>query len=196
MPPGCFFCFFSRLFVFLFLTVLGLQHVLQFFRPCLLGQPLLVVPLEIGDLPVLQHPNAVGEPVDEISVMGHKEQRPIKVFHRFFDPLSGRNVQVVGWLVQHQEVDALVHEHTQLEPGTLAAGQGVDGLEHVLPLEPEGAQPISCLLSGAILFPQHGVQQRPLRILKLDDLGQAALADGGAIMHPTLVGQLVPQQDF
>ena len=85
---------------------------------------------------------------------------------------------MVGGLVQDEQVDPAVHEHTQAQPGLLPAGQGGHHLEHVLPPELERGQPVPRLLGGAVLSVQHGVHQIAVGPVKVDDLGQVAHSDG------------------
>ena len=103
---------------------------------------------------------------------------------------------MVGGLVQDQEVDLLVHEHAQPQPGLLPAGQGGDRLEYVLPPELEGGQPVAGGLGGAVQLIEHGVQQAALRVVEVDDLGQVAALHRGAHADLPLVGPLLPHQDL
>ena len=100
---------------------------------------------------------------------------------------------MVGGLVQDQKVNLFIHQHTQPQPGLLAAGKGAYGFEHILPLEQEGAQPVPGHLGGQVLFVEHGVVQAPLRMVKADDLGQVAPLDGGSKLDPA-AAVLLPQQ--
>ncbi len=103
---------------------------------------------------------------------------------------------MVGGLVQHQQVDGVHHQHAQLEPGQLAAGEGGHRLEYVLPPETEGGQLVPGLLGGAVLLVDHGVHQAALRVLEPDDLGQIAHLDRGAEADAPLVGALLLEQDL
>ena len=129
--------------------------------------------------------------------MADKQKRPLVGLHRLLNPLPAVDVQVVGRLVQHQQVDLLVHQHAQPQAALLAAGEDGHGLEHVLPPEVEGPQPVPGGLGGhAPLGVEHGVHQVPLGVVKVDDLGQVGGADGGAVFDPALVGPLLVHQDF
>ena len=140
--------------------------------PLLGGPVLLKGPPEINDLSVLQHPDTGGKAVDEVAVVGDKEQIALVALHRLLNPLPAGHVQVVGGLVQDQQIDLLVHEHTQAQAALLPAGEGGHGLEHVLPPEVEGRQPIAGRLGGAVLVVDHGVHQIALRVGEADDLRQ------------------------
>ena len=87
---------------------------------------------------------------------------------------------MVGGLVQNEEIDFAAHEHTELEPGALAAGERGNAFEHILPPEAEGAQPVARLLGLTLALIEHGVHHAALGVLEGDDLGQIGHAHGGA----------------
>ena len=87
----CFLLF--RLFLGLHLPVLGKAHGI--IRNGLIGQL----------------PNPGRKAVDEVPVMGDEEQRAVIGLHRLLNPLPGIDIQVVGGLVQDQEIDLIVHQH-------------------------------------------------------------------------------------
>ena len=78
---------------------------------------------------------------------------------------------MVGGLVQNQQIDFFIHQHTQPQPGLLAAGEIAHAFEHILPLEHEGSQPVPGGLGGAVLFIEHGVVEAALRVVEMNDLG-------------------------
>ena len=65
--------------------------------------------------------------------MGYNKKRSLKLFQRCFQIFSGKNVQMVGRLIQYQEIDALaifsgsihpgLHQPGQIKSAFLAAGQ-------------------------------------------------------------------------
>ena len=130
-------------------------------------------------MPVLQHPDAGGKLLDEVAVVGHEEQVALVVGHRVLDPLPAGNVQMVGGLVQDEQVDLLIHQHAQPQTALLTAGQGGHRLEHVLSPEVEGGQPVAGSLGGAVLIVDHGVHQVALRVGEVDDLGQVTYLYSG-----------------
>ena len=136
------------------------------------GAVFLIPAGEIPDVPVLQEPDPLGELLDKIAVVGYEQQHALKFLDGGLHPLPGSDVQVVGGLIQNQQVDFLIHQHTQPQTGLLAAGEVPHRLEHVLPLEQERAQPVPGHLGSAVLFVEHGVVKAPLRVVKVDDLGQ------------------------
>ena len=178
---------------FLFLRFGRRGQLLLPLPPGLVGR---VIPLEIGDDAVFQGPDAGGEPVDEIPVMGDKEQSALVLLHGFLDPLSGIQIQMVRRLVQDEEVDFFVHQHTKPQAALLPAGEDRDRLEHILPLEEEAAQSVPRLLRVAPGVVDHGVVQAPLRVGKADLLGQIAGLHGDALFHHAAVLGFLPQNDL
>ena len=136
------------------------------------GAVLLIAAGEIPDSSVLQQPDSLGKFLNEVPVVGYEQQHPLEFLDGRLHPFPGGNVQVVGRLIQNQQVDFLVHQHTQPQPGLLTAGQVPHLLEHILPLEQERTQPISGSLRRAVLFVEHGVVKASLRVVKVDDLGK------------------------
>ena len=127
--------------------------------------------------------------------MGDEQQHALEFLNGGLHPLPGRNVQMVGRLVENQQVDFLVHEHTQSQPGLLAAGEIAHLLEHIFPLKEELAQPVPGHLGRAVLLVEHGVVKAPLRVVKVNDLGQIAPFHRGAELDFALA-VLLPQQAF
>ena len=105
--------------------------------------------------------------------MGDKQQCTVKGLHGLLDPLPCGNVQMVGRLVQNEEIDLLVHQHTQSQAAQLAAGQHRHRLKHILPLKLVGGQPVPGALGRHTLFlVQHSIQNAALRVVKVNDLWQ------------------------
>ena len=74
--------------------------------------------LELDDL--------AADGADERAVVGHQHERAVVFGQERLQPLDRRQVQVVGRLVEQQQV-RLLHQHLrQLEPAALAARQRVD----------------------------------------------------------------------
>ena len=105
--------------------------------------------------------------------MADEQQRAVKGLHRLLHPFPAGDIQMVGGLVQNEEVDLLVHQHAQPQAAQFAAGQDADGFEHVLPLKLIGCQTVPGALGRDVLLGvQHGVHQIPLRVVEVDDLLQ------------------------
>ena len=69
-----------------------------------------------------------GNPVQEIAVMGDDDDRAPVVHQIGLQPGDGVHVQVVGGLVQDNQVGLLQEELAQGHPGLLTAGEGADRL--------------------------------------------------------------------
>ena len=109
---------------------------------------------------------------------------------------------MVGGLVQNEKAGLLVHEHTQPQARKLAAGEGGNALEYVLPLKLVLGQAVAGALGGHALFlVEHGVQEAPLRVGKANDLWQVCRdhcrpkADGAAV-RPLLAHDHIQQRGF
>ena len=100
---------------------------------------------------------------------------------------------MIGGLVQNEQIDLLVHQHTQPKPGLLPSGERGDAFEHILPPEIEGRQPVPRFLGRAVLVVEHGVHQIPLRVGEVNDLGQIAESDGRTKLDFPVAGLLIQQ---
>ena len=145
-------------------------------------------------MPVFQLPDPRGEFVDKIAVVGHEDERPLVVLQRILKPFARVDVQVVRRLVEDEQVDLLIHQHTQPQTALFAAGKTRNGLEHVLALEQIRAQPVTRGLHGAVFFIEHRVQQRPFGVGEMNDLRQVGPLDRGAELHAARTGLLAEQE--
>ena len=64
-----------------------------------------------------------GDFVDEITVMADRKNGSGKIKQRLFEDFSRMDIEMIGRLVQKQEVRLLKQQTAQVEPGTFAAGQ-------------------------------------------------------------------------
>ena len=85
------------------------------------GTVLLIATGKIPNGAVLQKPDALGEFLNKVTVVGYKQQHALKLLDGGFHPLPGGNIQMVRRLVQNQKVDLLIHQHTQPQAGLFAA---------------------------------------------------------------------------
>ena len=97
--------------------------------------------------------------------MGDEEQRASVGHQRLGQVLAGVDVQMVGRLVQEQQVRAFQHDLCKAQPGQLAAGQGLAGLEDRLAPEAQ-----LCQMAADFQLGHPGV-------LVPDDVDDAARAD-------------------
>ena len=92
--------------------------------------------------------DAVGDPVEEVAVVGDEHHRAVEALDGRLEHLDGVDVEVVGRLVQHQAVRARAHEQQELEPRPLAAGEVVDLLAALLVGEEEAQAAFAQLLQA------------------------------------------------
>ena len=102
--------------------------------------------------------------------------------HRFL----GRNIQMVGRLVQHQEIRPRQHQLQKGQPGLLTAGQGANQPEYIIPMEKERPQIAAALLLGQAVLVLHFLQQGALHMQPLMLLGKVADFYPGANLYPPL----------
>src|SRR5690606_29691772 len=62
----------------------------------------------------------VGEPLDEAAVVGDDERRPCVELQRIFEGFAAGEVQVVGWLIEDEQVGAAADEDGKPEPPAFA----------------------------------------------------------------------------
>ena len=64
--------------------------------------------------------------------MGDEDERALEFEESFFEDLEGGNVEVVGGLVEEQDVGGLKHEARDEDAGALASAEAADGLVELL----------------------------------------------------------------
>ena len=89
---------------------------------------------------VLDGDGARADGVQQRAVVGDQQQRALEGLQRVLERLAALDVEVVGRLVEDQDVGAGVHEDRQREPLALAAAEPVDRLLGLLAAEQELAQ--------------------------------------------------------
>ena len=78
----------------------------------------------------LDHP--LGDLIDEIAVVGNGENRTPEILNISFQPFHASQVQVVGRLVQEQDVRLFQQKAGEVRPGLFAAGKAVEFLSALL----------------------------------------------------------------
>ena len=84
------------------------------------------------------------------------EEGPVELLEDRLELLAGRDVQVVGRLVEQQEVHPIVHQAGELHATLLAAAESGDGAVQVVALEEEAVQQVAGRLveqAGAVMEP-------------------------------------------
>ena len=86
---------------------------------------------------VLQRDRPRAHGVEQRAIVGDQQQRALEVLQRVLQRLAALQVQVVGGLVEDQDVGAAVHQNRQRQPLALATAQPVQRLLGVLAGEQE-----------------------------------------------------------
>ncbi len=128
--------------------------------------------------------------------MGDHNQGAGELQQGLFQHLLGAQVQVVGGLVQDEEVGLCKADDCQLQPGLFPAGKLAYPLEDILPLKAHGPQhiPQRGLVAAGICLPK-GIQHRQVSIQMLaplvvvGGLHPPAPGDAGLWLHRQLAQQ-------
>ena len=89
----------------------------------------------IGYPTVLKNQQRIRHLFNEITIMGNKEHSAFVSSKSRFQGFSGRNIHMIGRLVQHQEVRPFFKDFCQYEPGFLPAGKIADRFLHISPFK-------------------------------------------------------------
>ena len=95
----------------------------------------------------LDHP--LGDLIDEIAVMGNGKHRPPEILNIPFQPFHTSQVQMVGGLVQKQNVRLFQQKTGEVRPGFFTAGKTV---EHLGALLRRDAQAVADLIHVHVHF--------------------------------------------
>ena len=176
------------------LALAGLGHLLPLGLPL---QVLVIIALVEIELAPLHLHQSVGDPLQEVAVVGDHDQGALEGAEVVLQPGNHAAVQVVGGLVQDEDVAAADQGGAQGHPLPLAAGElphrlvehwhpqpGEDGLGLVL-----GHRPCLVREAGKDLL-QHGVGR-----VEVGELGQVVQAHVGVPAHRAAVGLLRPRKD-
>jgi hypothetical protein len=98
-------------------------------------------------------------------VVAHQHHRALELVEGDAQRLARRQVEVVGRLVEEQQVGPLPDQHRQHQPRLLAARERADRLRHHLADEAERAEEVAQLLlargRAEVAGEPHHVHQRP-----------------------------------
>ncbi len=132
---------------------------------CEAAQVVVVVAKEIAELPGAHFDDAVRDGVHQRPVMGDEQQRAGVAAQRVFQDLAGTDVEMIGGLVEHQEVRWAQEELREREARLLATREYADLLLDVVAREEKRAEVVAqardvCERRVALQFAEH----RPLRV--------------------------------
>ena len=104
---------------FILLLLVSLQFLLQ--AGGFLGQIIGVVAFVVLDLVAADFIHLRGDFVQEVSVMGNDQKRTVVTDQIIFQPSQRIDVQMVGGLIQNEQVVLFKQDFGQGKPGFLAA---------------------------------------------------------------------------
>jgi hypothetical protein len=112
--------------------------------------PLRIVGKSASVPATIEAKNCRGDAVEQIAVVRDQDQRARKFEKIFFEDFERRDVEVVGWLVEEENVRGFKHQLGDENAGTLAAGEIADGLIELFAGKEESSRP-TCYVNGAAL---------------------------------------------
>ena len=80
----------------------------------------------------LDGPDVGGDGLNEVAVVADEDDRAVEVAKDILHDFGGRDVEMIGRLVEDEEIGALNDEACQRDPRALTAGYLVDSLVHVV----------------------------------------------------------------
>src|ERR1035437_997845 len=82
------------------------------------GHVFFVRALEVFDFAVVEVPDAGGDFVDQIVIVGDQDHRALVLLEREVEGVDGLEIEMIGGLVEHQEVGLLEHQAAEDEAGS------------------------------------------------------------------------------
>src|ERR1700744_1968097 len=82
----------------------------------------LIGSLEVLDRRAVEVPDARRYLVDQVVIVSDQQHGPFIALQRYVERVDGLEIQMVGWLVERQDVWLLHHQAAEDEPRRLAAG--------------------------------------------------------------------------
>ena len=130
----------------------------------------MVCDVEVGGA-ALEVPDAGAGFFDEVLVVGDEEDGALVFLHGLVEGVDGFEVEVVGGLVEDEDVGFLQHDLAEEEAGGLATGEGLGLLHALFAAEEHLAEDAADVFLGGLRVP--GVEP-------LGDGG--AVGDGGGVV--------------
>ena len=104
-----------------------------------------------GGWAALEVPDAGGDLVDEVEVVGDEEDGAFVLLQREVEGVDGFEVEMVGRLVEDEDVGLLQHELAEEQAGGFAAGERVGHLHALFAAEEHLAEDAADVFLGGIL---------------------------------------------
>ncbi len=89
-----------------------------------------------------------GQPVDQLAVVADEYDGAGEIRQRILEDLLGGQVEVVGGLVEKEQVALVEHQPRQRQPAAFAAGKLAHPLEDVIATEEQARQMAPSALLG------------------------------------------------
>jgi hypothetical protein len=135
----------------------------------------------------------VGDPLQEVAVVADQDQRARPAVEQVLQLVERLDVEVVGGLVEQQDVGVVHEQPEELQPPPLAARQVADHLPLRVAAEAQafqelGGGPLPLAELEVLAYLLHRLQHAPGRVELGELLGQVRQADGLAPDHPAGIG--------
>jgi hypothetical protein len=91
-------------------------------------QPLGVITLPGNAVPVVEFENPLGDIIQKVPVVGHRDDGAGVTRKVLLKPVNAFGIQVIGWLVEQEDVGLLQQQSRQGDPPALTAGKVVYNL--------------------------------------------------------------------
>src|SRR5205085_2082661 len=125
----------------------GLSSPLAVRLPCL---PLRVVCEALRAAFAVQSQNYGRHAIEHVTVVRHQNQRSAKFEQTLLENFQSWNIQIVGWLVEQQDVRWLKHQLGYKNTRPLAARQAINGLIQLFAGKQEFCRP-RCNVNDSVL---------------------------------------------
>ena len=96
-----------------------------------------------GDAVVFEGDDLIADPVEEVAIVGNDDDRAVEHRECFFQHPQRGQIEVVGRLVEHDDVAAVFQNLGQHQPRPFATGKQIDALVDALVVEEEAAQVVA-----------------------------------------------------
>ena len=128
--------------------------------------------------------------------MGDHQDRTGEVFQDFLQGLPGGDVEMIGWLVEQEQVGAFQGKDGQGKSGAFAAAQGANRFEDIVTGEQVGRQVTARLAAQHFLVKHEFVKDAVFTVQAIVSLGKVANLQVGAQVDFAVQGSLLFEQDF
>ena len=119
-----------------------------------LAQVVVIIAFIDPHLAVIDLKDPIDEAAQKVPVMTDQDDRSFKLLQGLKKDLPGMDIQVVGRLVEDQEVEGLGQEFGQDDPALFTAGQVGDTFMNIVALKEEGGAEVA---DDADVFKRHGL---------------------------------------